>query len=99
MRPAALFAAKPTKYANRAKSRVPAILNIGAAGKGFSNSPSAFATHLPHLVLALSTITHRIPVVSMTGLTTGGWDNNAIDDAQLPADFVIAYIRAWQRKT
>jgi beta-glucanase (GH16 family) len=28
----------------------------------------------------------------------GGWDNNAIDDAKLPADFVIDYVRVWQRK-
>lgn len=28
----------------------------------------------------------------------GGWDNNALDDAQLPADFVIDYVRCWQRK-
>ena len=29
---------------------------------------------------------------------SGGWDNNAIDDVQLPDDFVIDYVRAWQRK-
>lgn len=29
---------------------------------------------------------------------SGGWDNNGIDDAQLPDDFVIDYVRAWQRK-
>lgn len=29
---------------------------------------------------------------------TGGWDNNAIDDKTLPADFLIDYVRAWQRK-
>ncbi len=28
----------------------------------------------------------------------GGWDNEELDDAQLPADFVIDYIRVWQRK-
>ncbi len=28
---------------------------------------------------------------------SGGWDNDPIDDAQLPADFVIDYVRAWQR--
>ena len=28
----------------------------------------------------------------------GGWDNNGLDDAQLPADFVIDYVRCWQRK-
>ncbi len=31
-------------------------------------------------------------------MVSGGWDNNALDDAQLPADFVIDYIRIWQRK-
>ena len=28
----------------------------------------------------------------------GGWDNDPVDDAQLPADFVVDYIRVWQRK-
>ena len=28
----------------------------------------------------------------------GGWDNEPVDDAQLPADFVAKYIRVWQRK-
>lgn len=28
----------------------------------------------------------------------GGWDNEEIDDAQLPADYVVDYIRVWQRK-
>lgn len=28
----------------------------------------------------------------------GGWDNNAIDDARLPDDYVIDYVRCWQRK-
>ena len=28
----------------------------------------------------------------------GGWDNDPIDDAQLPADFEIDYIRVWQRR-
>ena len=31
-------------------------------------------------------------------LTSGGWDNNALDDAQLPADFNIDYVRVWQRR-
>ena len=31
-------------------------------------------------------------------MTTGGWDNNAVDDAQLPADYLIDYVRVWQRK-
>ncbi|HAU37109.1 MAG TPA: hypothetical protein DCX07_05270 [Phycisphaerales bacterium] len=34
----------------------------------------------------------------MFTLVTGGWDNNSIDDAQLPADLVIDYVRVWQRK-
>lgn len=29
---------------------------------------------------------------------SGGWDNNGIDDTKLPDDFVIDYVRAWQRK-
>ncbi|MEM1213973.1 MAG: hypothetical protein AAGI68_16935, partial [Planctomycetota bacterium] len=28
---------------------------------------------------------------------SGGWDNDPIDDSQLPADFVIDYVRVWQR--
>ena len=28
----------------------------------------------------------------------GGWDNEPVDDAQLPADFIVDYIRVWQRK-
>jgi beta-glucanase (GH16 family) len=28
----------------------------------------------------------------------GGWDNDPVDDAQLPADFLVKYIRVWQRK-
>ncbi len=31
-------------------------------------------------------------------VTTGGWDNNAVDDQQLPADYVVDYVRVWQRK-
>ncbi len=31
-------------------------------------------------------------------MPVGGWDNNALDDAQLPADFIIDYVRVWQRK-
>ncbi len=38
------------------------------------------------------------PMDLMFDLVTGGWDNDPIDDAQLPADFVIDYVRAWQRK-
>lgn len=29
---------------------------------------------------------------------SGGWDNNGIDDKTLPDDFLIDYVRAWQRK-
>lgn len=29
---------------------------------------------------------------------TGGWDNDPLDDAKLPDDFVIDYVRCWQRK-
>jgi len=28
----------------------------------------------------------------------GGWDNEPVNDAQLPADFLVKYIRVWQRK-
>jgi beta-glucanase (GH16 family) len=38
------------------------------------------------------------PMDLMFDLVTGGWDNDPLDDEQLPADFVIDYVRAWQRK-
>lgn len=40
----------------------------------------------------------RVPSYLMFDMVTGGWDNNPLDDAQLPADFVIDYVRVWQRK-
>ena len=29
---------------------------------------------------------------------TGGWETETLDDAQLPGDFVVDYVRVWQRK-
>lgn len=40
----------------------------------------------------------NIPSILMFTLPQGGWDNSPIDDARLPADFVIDYVRVWQRK-
>lgn len=31
-------------------------------------------------------------------VVTGGWDNTPLDDAKLPADLTIDWIRCWQRK-
>lgn len=39
-----------------------------------------------------------IPSYMMFTLPTGGWDNDGLDDAKLPAEFVIDYVRVWQRK-
>lgn len=39
-----------------------------------------------------------IPCEIIFETTTGGWDNNSVDDRQLPADYVIDYVRVWQRK-
>lgn len=39
-----------------------------------------------------------IPSHLMYTLPQGGWDNNAVDNKKLPADFVIDYVRVWQRK-
>ncbi len=39
-----------------------------------------------------------VPSYPILYMVSGGWDNNALDDSQLPADFVIDYIRVWQRK-
>lgn len=36
-------------------------------------------------------------VVKFT-LPIGGWDNNPLDDKTLPTDFVIDYVKVWQRK-
>ncbi len=39
-----------------------------------------------------------VPEMMMFTLPMGGWDNNALDDSKLPDDFVIDYVRVWQRK-
>lgn len=40
----------------------------------------------------------NIPSILMFTLPSGGWDNDAVDDARLPSDLVIDYVRVWQRK-
>lgn len=40
----------------------------------------------------------NVPGYFIFDLIAGGWDNDPVDDAKLPADFAIAYVRAWQRK-
>ncbi|MEY3895000.1 MAG: hypothetical protein RLZZ214_519 [Verrucomicrobiota bacterium] len=39
-----------------------------------------------------------IPSCFLLDHVTGGWETELLDDAQLPADFVLDYVRAWQRK-
>jgi beta-glucanase (GH16 family) len=39
-----------------------------------------------------------VPSYFLIEMTTGGWDNNSVDDAQLPVDYPIDYVRVWQRK-
>lgn len=39
----------------------------------------------------------RIPSIMMFTLPIGGWDNSPLDDSQLPGDFLIDYVRVWQR--
>ena len=39
-----------------------------------------------------------IPSYFMFDLVTGGWESEPLDDTKLPADFVVDYVRAWQRK-
>ena len=34
----------------------------------------------------------------MYDMVTGGWANTMFDDTQLPDDFLIDYVRVWQRK-
>ena len=40
----------------------------------------------------------NVPSFIIIGEYTGGWDNDAIDDKQLPVDYLINYVRVWQRK-
>ncbi len=40
----------------------------------------------------------NVPEMLMFTLPMGGWDNSPLDDAQLPSDFIIDYVRVWQRK-
>lgn len=39
-----------------------------------------------------------IPSILMFTHVSGGWDNESLDLAQLPDDFVIDYVRCWQRR-
>jgi len=34
----------------------------------------------------------------MYDMVSGGWDKDPLDDAKLPDDFIIDYVRVWQRK-
>jgi hypothetical protein len=34
----------------------------------------------------------------MFTLPMGGWDNSPLDDARLPDEFIVDYVRCWQRK-
>ena len=40
----------------------------------------------------------NVPAMLMFTLPMGGWDNSALDETKLPADFVIDYVRVWQRR-
>lgn len=40
----------------------------------------------------------NVPSDMMFTLPTGGWDNSRLEDAKLPDDFTIDYVRAWQRR-
>ena len=40
----------------------------------------------------------RAPMCMMFTMPVGGWDNNQLRDDQLPVDWSIDYVRAWQRK-
>lgn len=39
-----------------------------------------------------------VPAILMFTLPQGGWDNSPVEDARLPDDFAIDYVRVWQRK-
>lgn len=40
----------------------------------------------------------NVPSYLMFDLVTGGWDNTWLEPDKLPDDFVIDYVRCWQRK-
>ena len=40
----------------------------------------------------------NVPSDIMFTHVAGGWDNDVLDDSRLPDNFVINYVRAWQRK-
>lgn len=39
-----------------------------------------------------------VPCEIILETTTGGWENNSVDDKQLPVDYLVDYVRVWQRK-
>lgn len=39
-----------------------------------------------------------VPEMLMFTLPMGGWDNSPLDDARLPDDYTIDYVRVWQRR-
>ena len=39
-----------------------------------------------------------MPANLIVNMVTGGWDNLPLDDAKLPADYQIDWVRCWQRK-
>jgi len=39
-----------------------------------------------------------VPSFLMFSFVSGGWDNAPLEDSKLPDDFVIDYVRVWQRK-
>ncbi len=39
-----------------------------------------------------------VPSYVMFNMVSGGWDNVPLEDTALPDDFVIDYVRVWQRK-
>ena len=39
-----------------------------------------------------------VPAYIIFDIVHGGWDNLPLDDSKLPDDFVIDYVRVWQRK-
>ena len=40
----------------------------------------------------------NVPAYMMFTMPNGGWDGNVLDDSDLPDDFIIDYVRVWQRK-
>ena len=60
--------------------------------------PTLLAETGPQTVQTPAGAISNVPSFIIFTAVSGGWDNDPVDDATLPADFVIDYVRVWQLK-